>query len=84
MYMGIAKINKFYRHIDIHLVEKKNLPFFLLYFSSGELISRKLRKIAKNKGYKLNEKGLFKNNKKISIDNEKNIFSHLGIKKKMI
>ena len=36
-----------------------------------------MRGIAKKKGYKLNEWGLYKNNKSISIKNEKDIFKLL-------
>ena len=66
-YSGLVKVNNIVRHIDIHMVKEKYLPFHMLYFSSGELYSRKIRKIAKEKGYKLNEKGLYKNNKRLNI-----------------
>lgn len=78
-YMGIAKFDKIFRHIDIHLVKKENLPYYMLYFGSGEIFSRYIRRIAKEKGYKLNEKGLFKNNKKIKVKKEKNICEILDI-----
>ena len=55
------------------------MPFFLLYFGSGENFSRKIRKYAKDKGYKLNETGLYKNNKKINLKSEKEIFDYLKI-----
>lgn len=67
------------RHVDIFFVNKENMPFFLLYFGSGENFSRKIRKYAKDKGYKLNETGLYKNNKKINLKSEKEIFDYLKI-----
>ena len=39
------------------MVKEKYLPFHMLYFSSGELYSRKIRKIANEKPYKLTETG---------------------------
>jgi apurinic endonuclease APN1 len=84
-YVGLAKVKGVVRHIDFHLVPKKQLPFHMLYFGSGESFSRTIRKIAKEKGYKLNDKGLFKGSKRISITNkkpfntEKNIFDFLQI-----
>ena len=67
------------RHVDIFFVNKEDIPFFLLYFGSGENFSRKIRKIAKNKGFKLNEKGLFKNDKKIDLKSEEEIFNYLNL-----
>lgn len=66
-YSGLIRVNNIVRHIDIHMVKKEMLEYHMLYFSSGELYSRKIRKIAKEKGYKLNEKGLYKNNKRLNI-----------------
>jgi apurinic endonuclease APN1 len=68
-YSGLIKVDKNpVRHIDIHMVKEEDLPFHMLYFASGELFSRKIRKKAKEKGYKLNEKGLYKNNKKLKLN----------------
>jgi apurinic endonuclease APN1 len=67
------------RHIDIHYVRWEDIPYHLLYFSSGEYFSRKIRKMAKDKGYKLNDKGLYYKNKKIKVTSEKDIFKKLGI-----
>lgn len=80
-YMGIIKLKGHpNRHLDLHVVRKEDLPFHNLYFSSGEKFSRKIRKIAKEKGYKLNEKGLYKNNERVkNIKTEKNIFKKLNM-----
>ena len=80
-YMGIIKINsKPFRHIDLHIVEDSNVPFHTLYFSSGEQFSRMIRQKAKEKGYKLNNKGLYKNGKRVDVKTEKNIFDKLEMK----
>lgn len=82
-YIGLIQIpNNPVRHIDIHLIEKDNIAFHMLYFGSGEQFSRTIRKKAKEKGYKLNNKGLFtiETKKKISsLKTEKNIFKYLNI-----
>ena len=79
-YMGIIKnYKKIARHIDLHIVKEEELPFHMLYFGSGEQFSRMIRKIAKTKGYKLNEKGLFKGKDKINVKTEKDIFNILEL-----
>ena len=79
-YIGLIKVNSNpVRHIDIHVIKSEELPYHMLYFGSGEQFSRLIRQKAKNIGYKLNNKGLFKNGKKINIQTEKNIFKQLDI-----
>jgi DNA polymerase/3'-5' exonuclease PolX len=53
-------------HVDVKIATKEQKPFYILYFRSGEKFSRKIRKIAKDAGYKLNQYGLFKNGRRIS------------------
>ena len=53
-------------HVDVKIATKEQKPFYTLYFRSGEKFSRKIRKIAKDAGYKLNQYGLFKNGRQIS------------------
>ena len=43
------------RQIDIRLIPEKLLSWYLLYFGSGEDFSRKIRKIARDQGYKLDQ-----------------------------
>ena len=52
-------------HIDVKIATKEEKPFYTLYFRSGEKFSRKIRKIAKDRGYKLNQYGLFKNGRRV-------------------
>jgi apurinic endonuclease APN1 len=69
------------RHLDIRLVDKENVHSYLLYFGSGTVFSKWIRSIAKEKGYKLNEMGLYelKNGYHIKTKTEKEIFKVLGI-----
>jgi apurinic endonuclease APN1 len=53
-------------HVDVKITTKEQKPFYTLYFRSGEKFSRKIRKIAKDAGYKLNQYGLFKNGRRVS------------------
>lgn len=90
--MGLTKLPKnimktkphYIRQIDIRLIPIKLLPWYLLYFGSGENFSRKIRKIAKDKGYKLDQWGLSYRKNKKRVDyypkTEKEIFSFLKIK----
>jgi len=66
-------------HVDFRLAPKKLKSFFTLYFGSGENFSRKIRQIAKDKGYTLNEYGLRKNGKYVEQDfpTEESIFKFL-------
>ena len=69
--------------MDILFIDNKELPWYLLYFGSSKEFSKKIRLEAKQKGYKLSEKGLFSlsTQKKINIQpkHEKNIFTFLNI-----
>lgn len=79
--MGITNTK---RHIDIKMSPANLLPFFLLYFGSGEGFSRAIRQKAKEKGYKLSEWGLYnlKSNKLVmnKAKDEKQIFNKIGEK----
>jgi DNA polymerase beta len=83
--IGIIKnpeTNK-YRQMDVMFVDEEELPWYLLYFGSDKEFSKKIRRMAIEKGYKLSEKGLFdrKSGKKIQFipKKEKNIFTFLNI-----
>lgn len=45
--------------MDMLFVRKKEVPWMLLYFGSGKEFSKRIRLHALQKGYKLNEKGLY-------------------------
>jgi DNA polymerase/3'-5' exonuclease PolX len=45
--------------MDMLFISKEELPWYLLYFGSGKEFSKKIRTIAIQKGYKLNERGLY-------------------------
>lgn len=73
-FMGITSSK---RHIDIRFAPYDSLITTIVYFSSGKEKNQILRKIAKDKGYKLNEWGLYKGSTKISIKSEEHLYQLL-------
>jgi DNA polymerase/3'-5' exonuclease PolX len=61
-FMGMCKLpgKKVHRRLDIILTTPDELPFMLLYFTGNGDFNVKMRELAKQKGYLLNECGLFK------------------------
>ncbi len=64
---------------DLRVVSVEEFPFALLYFTGSKEHNTAIRQRAKDKGYKLNEYGLFKNEKPIQCRSESEIFEKLGI-----
>lgn len=64
---------------DLRVVNKKEFPYALMYFTGSKEHNVKLRGIAKKKGWKLNEYGLFKGDKLIKLKSEKEIYNALGL-----
>lgn len=71
MYAGI--------HIDIMITNKHSWGAALLHFTGSQVFNIKMRSLAKSKGWKLNESGLFQDSKVVS-KTEEQIFSALGLK----
>ena len=69
-FMGLIKspLSNKMRHLDMRLVTIEELPYTWLYYSSGRMFNKIIRQKLKKKGYKLNEYGLYKDNKKVNID----------------
>ncbi|HDR88124.1 MAG TPA: DNA polymerase/3'-5' exonuclease PolX [Bacteroidetes bacterium] len=66
--------------VDLRLVEKKSYGSALLYFTGSKEHSVALRKIARGKGLKLNEYGLFKGKKNLVSETEEKIYRKLGLR----
>ncbi|MCC6277646.1 MAG: DNA polymerase/3'-5' exonuclease PolX [Oligoflexia bacterium] len=64
---------------DLRVVSAEEFPFALLYFTGSKEHNTELRTIAKAKGLKLNEYGLFKGEKLIKCRDEKEIYEQLGL-----
>ena len=65
--------------VDLRVLPKESFGAAMQYFIGNKNHNVKLRKIAISKGYKLSEYGLFKGNKIIAADDEKEVYKALGL-----
>ena len=72
--------------MDMLFISPNQLPWYLLYFGSGKEFSKRIRTIAIQQGYKLNEKGLYhakgpKRGKRVPFypKEEREIFEFMGV-----
>ena len=81
-YMGVCKLGKIARRIDIRCFNKDEFITALIYFTGSRNFNIYLRNEAIKKGYLLNEYYIMKkkNKKKIYLSYEKELFEILGIK----
>jgi DNA polymerase/3'-5' exonuclease PolX len=80
LYKGIVKLDAFpHRRLDILLVPMEELGSSLIYFTGNDLFNRRIRLVAKSKGMKLNQHGLFRKNEKIASKTEQEVFEALGL-----
>ena len=92
-FMGLGKIDTYYRHIDIFYYTEKEYPFALLFSTGSGQFNIEMRADTIKKGYSLSEKELvYRDNTKVTeeeymsdIDKpypttEKDIFDFLGLK----
>jgi hypothetical protein len=84
-FMGLCKKYEGYiRRIDIRLIPLESIHYAILYFTGSAEFNKKMRKIANDLGYKLNEYGLYNKAlatcKSIKVNSEKDIFNILNMK----
>jgi len=92
-FMGLGKMENYYRHIDVFYYSEKEYPFALLFSTGSGQFNIEMRADASKKGYSLSEKELiYRNGTKITTDRyqtdigkeypiaEKDIFDFLKIK----
>jgi DNA polymerase (family 10) len=65
--------------MDLRLVKESSFGAALQYFTGSKEHNIALRRIAMKQGYKLNEYGLFKNERKIKGETEEEIYEKLGM-----
>lgn len=63
---------------DLRTVSEKEFPFALYYFTGSKEHNVVMRTLAKKKGYKINEYGLFKGDRFIPCKDEGEIFKKMG------
>jgi DNA polymerase (family 10) len=64
---------------DLRVVSDEEFPFAVLYFTGGKEHNTDMRGRAKKLGYKLNEYGLFKEDKPTACKDEHEVFKKLGL-----
>jgi DNA polymerase (family X) len=65
--------------VDLRVVNEKQFPSALLHFTGSKEHNTLLRGLAKKKNLKLNEYGLFFEERELLIKSEKDIFNELGL-----
>ena len=80
-YMGLCQLgNNPIRRIDIRFIPYESYYYAMLYFTGSKDFNKKMRMVAINLNYTLNEYGLYdKNNKMLPAKSEKDIFEYLGM-----
>jgi len=87
----IAKINNYKaRRVDFLFTSPEEFPFAILYFTGSKIFNTYMRQVALDKGYTMNEHGIYKLETKRKTDkverifkDEKDIFDFLEIEYKM-
>ena len=65
--------------VDLRIVEKEAHGAALLYFTGSREHTIALRKIGQEQGYKVNEYGIYKNNKRLAGSTEAEMYKALGL-----
>lgn len=65
--------------VDLRLVEDLEYPHLLLHMTGSKEHNTRLRALAKQQGYKINEYGLFKDEERVECADERAIFERLGL-----
>ncbi len=64
---------------DLRVVEDKSFATALHYFTGSKEHNVRMRQLAKDRGWKLNEYGLFDGDKMLASKDEKALFAHFGM-----
>ncbi len=65
--------------VDLRIVSKKSLGAGILYFTGSKAHSIALRKISRERNYKLNEYGIFEGKKQLAGKTEEEMYKTLGL-----
>lgn len=78
-YMGLCQLSSHIRRIDIRFIPYESYYYALFYFTGPKDFNRKVRQLAIDSNYVLNEYGLYDGEKMLKADSEKTIFNYLGL-----
>lgn len=67
------------RQVDLRIVDESEYGAALQYFTGSKAHNIKLRSLARSKGLKISEYGVFRKNKKIAGFDEKEVYETLGL-----
>lgn len=79
-YLFKTKYSKYNRKVDVKFFPYSAHITAIIYFTGSRRFNRFMREKFKRKGYLLNQYGLFKNNVKIPIKNERQLFHMINMK----
>lgn len=82
-FMGTCRLpieNSINRRLDIRIIDFDSYYPALLYFTGSDNVNKQMRQEAIKLNMKLNEYGLFKDNEKLKVNSEKDIFDYLNLK----
>lgn len=72
-------LKKYHIKIDLFYSEPAALPFALLHHTGSKDFNIRIRSVAKKRGLKLNQYGLFKGTKSLKFRSERSILKYLNI-----
>ena len=75
----VVRIGRDTRQVDLRIVPSDSYGAALQYFTGSKAHNIRLRGMAKEKGLKINEYGVFKGDKKIAGKNEKEVYKAIGL-----
>jgi DNA polymerase (family 10) len=65
--------------VDLRLFDKEEFATAMIYFTGSKAHNIELRSIAKDKGWKINEYGIFEGDKKFTTKTEADVYKKLGL-----
>ncbi|MCO5609376.1 hypothetical protein L7F22_063602 [Adiantum nelumboides] len=88
-FMGVGRVPEFqlYGRLDIKVYPKETFAFALVYFTGNDVLNRKIRYAAQRKGFKLNDKGLYRryggkkglsSTESVLCETEEEVFEKIG------
>jgi DNA polymerase (family 10) len=66
-------------HVDLRVVPRESWGAALIYFTGSKAHNLHLRRIARDRGLKLNEYGLFRGTKRLAGETEEDVYRALGL-----
>lgn len=75
----VVRIGRDARQVDLRIVRSDSYGAALQYFTGSKAHNIRLRGMAKEKGLKINEYGVFKGDKKIAGKNEEEVYKAIGL-----